>query len=303
MGRIVNDVFGPVNISAGASIYQYTVLADGTLRIQPFLDVVAGGATDYIAWVQKQRGGAGVSYPFLPLTTGTGIAGWTEIAFSSISLDCVTGDVIDVYVDGQPADVAVSGKIEIFRDHTLTEIALGVWNTLTASLTTAGSIGKLIVDNLNSAVGSVCACVTNALLAIPAVQSALQSADLTMYRGDTWTRRITGLGDLTGATDIWFGMKDDKDDTDAQSTVLISQTVGLEIINGATATVPGNASIAVVAPATGGRIDVTIEPVEMAKLEAAKKYYYDVQKSIGGVVSTPKCGTCVVNADIVRTVT
>jgi len=273
VGRIVNAAWGPTNISAGASVYQHAVTTSGTLRIQPFLDSVVGGANDYIAWVQKQRGGAGASYLILPTTTGTGIAGYTEIAFASISLDCVAGDVIDVYVDGQPADIAVSGKIEIFRDPTIDEIE-----------------------------AAVCGCVTSSILGFSSVKKILQQGDdpLYMYRGDTWTQQITGLGDLTGNADIWFGIKDDKDDIDAVATVLISRTVGLEIINGTAATVPANGSIAVVGAPTGGIITVTLAAVETAKLTASKTYFWDVQKDIGGTITTPKCGKIIVSADIVR---
>lgn len=299
MGRIVNDTFGPINIAAGASIYQYTVLADGALRIQPFLDAVAGGATDYIAWVQKQRGGAGVSYPFLPLTTGTGIAGWTELAFLTISIDCVAGDVIDVYIDGQPADVAVSGKIEIFRDHTLTEIALAVWDTLTASLTTANSIGKLIVDNLNAAVGSICSCVITGLLALPNIRGC-RTQDLTIIRGDTWVQPITRLGDISDDDEIWFTAKRNKDATDLLADIKISSVDGLEAINRTTALVPANGTITV-DDAVKGNITVTLEAVESAKLNwEAGIFYFDVQvkDDATGLVRTLRRGQLKLIADV-----
>jgi hypothetical protein len=159
-----------------------------------------------------------------------------------------------------------------------------------------------VVSTLLSAVNAVCSCVSNAILSFPGVKKVLQQTDdpLFIYRGDTWTQTITGLGDLTGNADIWFGMKDDKDDTDAQATVLISRTGGLEIINGATATVPANGSITVLGAATAGTILVTLEADETAKLEASKTFYWDAQKDIGGTVTSPKCGKCVVSADIVR---
>jgi hypothetical protein len=160
-----------------------------------------------------------------------------------------------------------------------------------------------VVSTLLSAVNAVCGCVSNAILSFPSVKKVLQQSDdpLFLYRGDTWTQTITGLGDLTGYDDIWFGIKDDKDDTDTQATVLISADNGLEIIDGATATVPGNGSIAVVGAPKAGTILVTLEAEEAAKLTASKKYHWDAQKDIGGTITTPKCGAVLVSADIVRT--
>jgi hypothetical protein len=159
------------------------------------------------------------------------------------------------------------------------------------------------LEDLLTAINAVCGCVSNAILTFPGVKKVLQQGQdpLFMYRGDTWTQTITGLGDLTGNADIWFGIKDDKDDLDAVATVLISRTAGLEIINGAAATVPANGSIAVVGAPTGGVITVTLAAVETAKLTASKTYFWDVQKDIGGTITTPECGKIIVSADIVRT--
>jgi hypothetical protein len=173
-------------------------------------------------------------------------------------------------------------------------------DVLTAAMTATGSIGNLIVTNLNVAVGSVCSCVVSALLRVPAIKNALVSAELTMYRGDTWNQRISGLGDLTAATEIWFGMKEDKkDDTDAQSIVLISLTNGLEVIVGTQGTA-ANGSITIVAPPTAGIIDVMLEGVETAKIDASKRYAWDAQKLIGDDPITPRCGTITIAADVVR---
>jgi len=138
----------------------------------------------------------------------------------------------------------------------------------------------------------------NYLMQQAAIAAALRSLDLTIYRGDTWTQTLSGLGDLTAATDIWFGIKADPDDTDAISIVLISQSVGLEIINGAVGT-PANGSIAVVGAATDGTVTITLAAVETAKLVADKRFW-DIQKLVGGVVTTPRSGRCTVCADVVR---
>ena len=150
----------------------------------------------------------------------------------------------------------------------------------------------------NAAVGNI----LNALLGVSAIAKALRSHDLTIYRGDTWSQQISGMGDLTGRTDIWFGFKVDPSDTDAESIVLISETIGLERINGAAALIPGNGSITVVGADTAGVIQVDLDEVETAKLVPDKRFW-DAQQLNAGVVTTPKAGRITISADIVRTVT
>jgi len=164
--------------------------------------------------------------------------------------------------------------------------------------------GAVVLDN-DWVVGSTgrveasAAEVANALLAHSVIASALRHAtDLTLYRGDTWSQVITGMGDLTAATDIWFGIKEDPDDSDNEAVVLISETIGLERINGAAAGVPANGSITVL-DAAAGILQVDLDEAETAKLVPDKRFW-DCQKLVAGVVTTPKAGRLVVTADIVR---
>ncbi len=144
--------------------------------------------------------------------------------------------------------------------------------------------------------------IVNLLLSHTIIAGALRPQDLFLYRGDTWSQIITGMGDLTAATDIWFGVKADPDDADSESIFLISETVGLERINGAVAAVPGNGSITVVAPATRGVIQVDLDEVETAKLVPDKRFW-DAQRLVAGRMTTPKAGRISISADIVRAVT
>lgn len=140
--------------------------------------------------------------------------------------------------------------------------------------------------------------IANVLLSHTVIADAMRPQDLSLYRGDTWIQVITGLGDLTAAADIWFAFKADPDDTDAQALCLISETVGLERIIGAPAAVAANGSITVI-DAPAGVIQVQLEADETAKLEPDKRFW-DAQKDMAGVITTPKAGRIAVIADIVR---
>lgn len=148
-------------------------------------------------------------------------------------------------------------------------------------------------------IDDICGCVVNGLMGNSIISAALCcSSDLSIYRGDTWTQVITGMGDLSAVTDIWFGIKEDPSDTDNEALVLISETAGLERINGAAAGVPANGSITITDVAAG-IITVELDEAETAKLVPDKRFW-DVQKLDGGDVTTTHYGRCVVTADIVR---
>jgi len=122
--------------------------------------------------------------------------------------------------------------------------------------------------------------------------------DLYLQRGDTWNIEIRRVGDISARTKLWFSLKSDVGDTDAQSLVQIEETAGLEYVNGAAATVAGNGSITVL-DATIGNIDVRLEAVESAKLENVGNFYYDAQ-TLDTDIETKVHGRAVVMGDVTR---
>jgi len=159
-----------------------------------------------------------------------------------------------------------------------------------------------IVGQAGYILARLCACVINGMMAIAPIRRAIRSIDLELYRGDTWEQPIARIGDISTATDIWFTAKRDKDNADAQADILISETVGLEVINQAAALVPGNGSITVT-DATAGNITVRLEAVEAAKVTDKKSHwYYDVQWTDGTSVYSPRAGRLTVTGDVTRAV-
>lgn len=170
-------------------------------------------------------------------------------------------------------------------------------------------VGAVVLDSdhATGAVGmddmaALAALILAALLANQQIAEAVRMVDLYMYRGDTWTQTYTWLGDLTGVTEIWFAVKEALAYADAQATILITLTGGLEIINGATAPVPANGSITVVGAPTAGTIQIDLDEVETAKIAPDRLYQWDIQMLVGGVVTTPKAGQLVVSGDVARAV-
>jgi len=171
-------------------------------------------------------------------------------------------------------------------DPAVIEVELAPWVTLLT--------GGTLVSNIVAA-----------LMAISPFNLAMVSQDLELYRGDTWVQPITGLGNLTGYTKMWITAREDRADTDAQTTfqVLISDppvaTDGLQYIASARATTPGNAAITVTDLA-GGAVSVRIEATETARLGVTSKLRWDYQWTDGTDVQTRRRGDLFDISDVTR---
>lgn len=137
--------------------------------------------------------------------------------------------------------------------------------------------------------------------------SATQIADITTTgkitrrRGDDWTIAVTGLGNITGYQNIWFGIKKNKKDADAKSEVLIDTTTGLRFIARGAASTPANGSITV-NDATNGNITIVLKAVESAKTGAtATDYFYEIQwENSSNTITTLEEGDFTVILDVIR---
>ncbi len=121
---LIDTTFTGKDISTAASVYEYTVAATGSLRIQVRLAAVAGGG-DYVAYLTLNDGDGQTDDPILPKTTLTAAAGETAFWFSSITIDAIAGDVINVFVDGLAGDTNEAGSIRIFSDAALQPTTAG----------------------------------------------------------------------------------------------------------------------------------------------------------------------------------
>lgn len=169
------------------------------------------------------------------------------------------------------------------------------WATAIPAAYASGQAGYI----LGNILASVWAYATRTLTQSAAsIQSAVDGEEITITRGDTMSLAITGLGDITGNQDIWFGVKANLDDADSEADILISKSVGLEIIMGAVGTA-GNGSITV-NDASAGNITIALEAIETAKLSPAMRHY-DIQwKDAAGDIHTLSIGVrqCTIQGDV-----
>lgn len=226
---------------------------------------------------------------------------------------------------GVPATGLTLAEINVYltRLHNTTEIDTVIWNgsqhpteeidnTGTyiriyagANFDTYTYYGRAMYTGATSLdtdhVTGVAGALKSALTAVGAqVAATLTGDDITVRRGDSFSVTITGLGDISGRTKLWFTVKACAAGADASAIVQIEETAGLLYINGAAAGTPANGSITV-DDAVAGDITVALDEVETAKLAAAA-LVYDVQVLDTGAVTTLAAGDALVTADVTRAV-
>lgn len=136
------------------------------------------------------------------------------------------------------------------------------------------------------------------------VISAVSGSDIAILRGDTLNLSLTGLGDISARSKLWFTVKRGFNQADADSLIQIEEAAGLVYLNGADASArSGNGSITV-DDEDSGDITVALDEVETDDLAPNTGLYYDVQMlNISGAVITLSSGRARITADVTRVVT
>lgn len=141
------------------------------------------------------------------------------------------------------------------------------------------------------------------------ISAVLVGTKVTLHRGDNLSLTITGLGDISNFTKLWFTVKPArKEVVDLASQIQVLQSVGtvdgegLLAIAGNAPSSSDNGSITV-DDLVSGDITITVTALEMAKLSASSTLRYDVQvlRSTGSV-DTLTAGLCEIISDVTNTV-
>lgn len=182
-------------------------------------------------------------------------------------------------------------------DGTISGIPAAVWAVATSTLTGVGTIGKYIMD----LIAGVWAYVSRTLTQTAAqVQAAMTGTTMLIHRGDTFTASLSGLGNISARTKLYFTVKGSKSDLDSAAIIGLEETAGLTVLNGAAYSTTTNGSI-VVTDAVTGALTITLAPAVTALL-AGNGLYYDIQMVTAAGVTTLTASTCNVDADVTRAV-
>jgi hypothetical protein len=122
---------------------------------------------------------------------------------------------------------------------------------------------------------------------------------LSILRGDTIAEPITGLGDLTTATQIWVTIKRYPSDADAAAIAQVKQDGGLIALNGSSNVTAGDGSIDVDDDAAGD-ITFRLAAAASAMLGPNDRLRFDVQVQTPDGIDTRRSGVCIVEADVTR---
>lgn len=213
--------FATKNISSAASVYQYTVAADGIIYVS-FAMTVAGNG-DYVAYITHKWLTAGSTYTVLPKTTGAAASGETTISFTSGPIIVKNTDVIDIMVDGLAGDTSVGGIVRIayynfsvFQSSdtvanvtTVATVTNGVTVTtnndktgysLTVTPPTANAIADQVWDEINAT--HAIAGSTGANLTTAASASGATPASLWAYASRTLTQTAAAVTAAIAGSDI-----------------------------------------------------------------------------------------------------
>jgi hypothetical protein len=132
------------------------------------------------------------------------------------------------------------------------------------------------------------------------LQAVFDEDDWELIRGDDWFIDLT-LSELGGAagSDYALTIKTLYSDADDDALVLVSTSIGLERLNGESATMSqGSASV------DGGVLTFTVAAVATAQLALVRGLYYDIQEvAADGTVTTLQRGNVDVVGDVTRRTT
>lgn len=128
---------------------------------------------------------------------------------------------------------------------------------------------------------------------------ALDGTTLTIRRGDSLGVSITGLGDISGRSKLWFTVKSSTGEADSAALIQIEETAGLLYINGAAAGTAANGSITVT-DESAGDLTIALDEMETAKLSPSGSLSYDIQILDSGDITTLTDAEANVTADVTR---
>lgn len=311
---------------SGARVDAPTIVA-GDAKIK-----VGTAAQTNMATTPTSDGAAAVTLTFSQAETDADIVvvllkdvSGDEWEYVTITFDTVAGTAIATYLDAavsataQPGNAmtltaaydaaktaAQAGTAMALTSGERTTLAMVIWNTLTSALTTAGSVGKYIVDLPYTIWNYVTRTLT---MTVCEIADTVADCAWTKTRGTTWEIETTLNVDLSGLTvndELWWTLKSRPGtQEDDESILQISLSGGLLYVNGEVATGSTKGSITIVTPATGA-VELYVSEGITTLLPIVSVLYWDFAKFIDGspdnkaIIGT---GTLAITREVTRAIT
>lgn len=134
-----------------------------------------------------------------------------------------------------------------------------------------------------------------------AIAAITSGAKLTIHRGDAIVVTLTGLGDLTNRSKLWWTIKRSTDDIDAAAVVQLEETAGLLTLNGSSTGFAVDGAVLNVTDESTGNVTITLSPTISSQLPARNGNVYDLQVLRNdGTTQTLTRSTVAIVADVTR---
>jgi hypothetical protein len=172
-----------------------------------------------------------------------------EFTLSATEMAGSAGETVTIKFVDQAGDAWEPVTVDIPLDtYRLADLPQAIWGVLTNTLTTTGSIGKLIVDYLDAAISTIAA-------SVAATSTSLTDGNITARRWVTYTETLSGMTIPATWSKIYLTVKanaDDERDSEALLQILATSggDGGLQRINGKS---PMNAGL------TSGDASLTVD--------------------------------------------
>lgn len=266
-GQIYNGSTFEVPVDANWGTYDIALTEAGTTRIyRASFPAVAAGVYSLLIYLQ-----AGGSPAVADTLIGLGDMAWSgTAAVLGASGDAVLAAIGALsLLDATGAQAAAAAALAAYDAAT----AADVWSYGSRTLTQAVVVGP---------------------------GGAINGSAITLHRGDSFSASLTGLGDITGRSKLWFTVKRRTTLPDADAMIQIVETTGVVTVAGAAPASADNGALTVT-NAAAGNVTITLDEVETAKLTVETGWPWDIQmRSAGGEVTTLAVGTMAVTADVTR---
>lgn len=135
--------------------------------------------------------------------------------------------------------------------------------------------------------------------------ATITGSAISIQRGDTTSISLTGLGNISTRTKLWFTIKDSVQDHDTQSKVMVRENVGLIYVNGMTPTQAGLAASDAalnVTDETTGAVTIVLSAMLTAMLTPDTGLVYDIQMLTASGVTTLTSSTATVVGDVTQAI-
>lgn len=215
-------------VEVGDGLYRY-VLASGSVDAN----------AEYIAIFKTAT--STVDQQHLAAVYSVGRAGVANLDAAASTIKADTAAILD---DTGAAGVVVAAGSK--TGYALSAAGIqAVWDALTSGLTTAGSIGKFLVDNLAGGLSAITAAIAALAGTTLTLRSVVDGNTVTVAAADTWDFDLAGLGDLTAFEVMLFIVKRYEKDSANDSIVYLRSDTGLIRLNKAAVAVAAHGSLTV----------------------------------------------------------